>query len=218
MPLIILFGSDGAGKTTLAKNIAVELQKLGYNVVNIKMKLHHLLMFLVLKFLQKINVIPQINSPRVLEYSLRSIFKNSKMFVFLEFLNIILWYIFFAAPKLRKKNVIVIADRFSPDSIVALSVITPRIPQILEKVLLMLCRNAIAIYVYGDIKTLILRKREEMLSETYLKYIMVQYSRVLNMLKQISLKLDVIDTTKLTEFQASQLLLEKIKPLILKVG
>jgi thymidylate kinase len=209
MPLIILFGPDGSGKTTIAMELIKRLRKLNYRVVYIKMRSHHLLMYLILRLLQKLDIISETCSPRIIDYSLRKIFRKSKMFVLLEFSNIVTWYLFFVKPHIMRKT-IVIADRFSPDSIVSLHVISKVIPYTYKKVLLSLCRKSTAIYVRANPEVLLSRKIDEDLSEKYLKYVLVLYDEIVKYMASVARDLIVLDTTNLPKDQSIKITLEYV--------
>lgn len=207
MPLIILFGPDGSGKTTLASALIRELRKSGYNVSCIKMKSHHLMLYVLLKVLQKLNYVPKHHSPKVIDYSLRNIFKGGKIYLLLEFLNIMLWNLLFVKPRLWRGDVVV-ADRFSTDSIVSLHIISGDIPNIYKKTLLNLCRGSIAIYVRAKPSILLSRKTDEELSEIYLRYLLALYDEIAREVAFVAKSLLMVDTTELSRSQAIRIALE----------
>jgi thymidylate kinase len=210
MPLIILFGPDGSGKTSIASEVVKEFKRANKRVVYIKMKSHHLFMYLILKFFQKFGITPTTYSPRVLDYSLRQIFKNSKIFLILEFFNVIIWYLIFVSPRL-KRRIILVADRFSPDTIVSFHIISGNIPYVIRKILLSLCRESIVIYVYAHPHILLSRKVDEKLSETYLKYIIMIYNEILKQLAPFVQDLIVINTSYISKDQSIDLVLKLIR-------
>jgi thymidylate kinase len=208
--LVILFGPDGAGKTTLAKTLIKELKKAGRNVIYTKMRLHHLIMYLVLRLLQNRKYIPKAHSPRIIDYGLRAIFRRSRAFLFLEFLNLMLWSFLFVKLRLIGNNII-IADRFSPDSVVSLHIISGNLPTIYKKILLSLCKGSIAIYVRAEPHILLLRKADEKLSESYLRYLLVLYDSIARELALIVRSMLIIDTTKSSEQQPARVVVEFVK-------
>jgi thymidylate kinase len=210
MSLIILFGPDGAGKTTIAIELIKKLKELNYQAIYIKMKSHHLFMYVVLKLLQKINKIPNTYSPRLIDYSFRAIFRDNNMFVFLEMFNILMWYFIFVLPHLKRGKTIV-ADRFAPDSVVLLNIVSNNVNSVIEKILLRLCRDSIAIYVYAQPWALLLRKRDEDLSEVYLRYITKLYNKVARQVASIARNLVIIDTTSLPKQQSVDLIFNSVK-------
>jgi len=210
MLLIILFGPDGSGKTTLAKDLIFELKKLNYNVVYVRMKSHHLVMYLVLRLLQKLKYIPETSSPRVIDYGLRMIFRKSRVYLLLESLSIVLWYLLFVKPHLLRNNVTV-ADRFSPDSIVSLYIVSRILPRIYKKILLNLCRGSIAIYLRAEPYILLSRKVGENLSEMYLRYLLVLYDDMAREVALVAKGLLTIDTTRLPKNQSARVIIEFVK-------
>jgi len=210
LPLVILFGPDGAGKTILAKTLIKELRKAGRNVIYIKMRSHHLIMYLVLRLLQKRKYIPKTHSPRVIDYGLRAIFRRSKAFLFLEFLNLMLWNFLFVKLRLIGNNII-IADRFSPDSVVSLHIISGNLPTIYKKTLLSLCKGSIAIYVRAEPRILLSRRADEKLSENYLRYLLILYDSVTREVALIARSTLIIDTTKSSEQLSARVALEFVK-------
>ena len=210
MTLIILFGPDGAGKTTIAIELVKTLKKLNYQAICIRMKSHHLFMYIVLKLLQKMNKIPNTHSPRLIDYSLRAIFRDSNIYVFLEILNILMWYFIFVLPHFKKGKIIV-ADRFAPDSIVSLYSVSNRVSSMLERILLRLCKDSIAVYVYAQPWTLLCRKRDENLSEAYLRYIMSLYNKVARQVALVARDLVTIDTTILSKRHSVDLVFSNVK-------
>ena len=210
MPLIILFGPDGAGKTTIAIELIKKLKELNYQAIYIKMKSHHLFVYVFLKLLQKMNKIPNTHSPCLIDYSLRAIFRDNNMYVFLEMFNILIWYFIFVLPHLKRGKTIV-ADRFAPDSVVSLNIVSNNVNNVLERILLRLCKDSIAIYVYAQPWTLLMRKRDEDLSEVYLRYITKLYNKVARQVALIARNLVVIDTTSLPKQHLVDLIFNSIK-------
>jgi thymidylate kinase len=201
MPLIILFGPDGAGKTTIAVELMKKLRELNYQAIYIKMRSHHLLMYVVLKLLQKMNKIPNTHSPRLIDYSLGAFFRGSNM------------YFIFILPRL-KRGKIVVADRFAPDSVVSLRSVSNRVNNVLERILLRLCKNSIAVYTYAQHSTLLQRKRDENLSEAYLRYIARLYNKVARQVASIARDLIIINTTSLPKQHSVDLIFSSVKRFI----
>ena len=186
------------------------MKKLNYNIVYIRMKSHHLATYLVLRLLQKLKYIPETSSPRIIDYNLRRIFGKSKMYLLLEFLSIMLWYFFFVKPRLSRNN-IVVADRFSPDSVASLYTISKSLPSMFRKILLNLCRKSIAIYVRSEPYVLLTRKAEENLSETYLRYLLALYDDITREVALIAKSLLIMDTTSLPKSQSIRRIVEFAK-------
>jgi GTPase SAR1 family protein len=160
MTLIVVFGPDGAGKTTLSKLLIAKLRERGYDAVYLKMRVHHLFMYLILRLLQHVGVVPRSHSPRILDFALRRIFGKSAIYPLLETVNILIWYIIRVGPLLALNKTIV-ADRFSPDAIVSLSIISDKLNKTIIKLLLSLCKDSYGIYIYATPDLILKRKKDE---------------------------------------------------------
>ncbi|MCI4407798.1 MAG: hypothetical protein JHC26_01810 [Thermofilum sp.] len=209
--LVVLFGPDGAGKTTVALLLASRLRKRGYETFYLKLKSHHLLAYLILKLLQAIGRVPRSESPRLLDYRLRELFKGSKMHQAVELLSILLWIAANVYPRLTLKRV-VIADRYTPDSIVSLTLVNGRLSDTALKVLLAQCRKAAVFYMYADAGTLLDRKKDENLSRTYLRYTARLYDRVAHTLSALGVNVVCLNTSTNTKAGTLKIILERIEP------
>ena len=128
----------------------------------------------------------------------------------LEFFNVMVWYLIFVFPRL-KRRIILVADRFSPDTIVSFHIISGDIPYVIRKILLGLCRESIVIYVYAHSHILLSRKVDERLSGTYLKYIIMLYNEILKQLAPFVQDLIVINTSYISNDQSIDLVLKLIR-------
>jgi len=178
--IIAFFGPDGTGKTTMAKMLKMYLIEKGYRVSYVRLKSHHLAMYLLLATLKKFNIIPNTNSPRILDYSLKRCFSRSKLFIYLELLNVIIWI--FINIKIREmfKKRIIVAERYIPDFIVSMLLITPsrNTLYLLLRILRPLMRGTIKIFLYASSDDILHRKRDELLSEKYVNILIRKYSLV----------------------------------------
>jgi thymidylate kinase len=132
------------------------------------------------------------------------------MYIFLEILNVLVWYFIFVFPRVKREK-IVIADRFAPDSIVSLNSISDRFNQVFERILLGLCKDTAAVYVYAQPQTLLQRKISENLSETYLRYTVKLYNDVAKYIASIAREFVIIDTTRSTKQHSVDLIFGIVK-------
>jgi len=169
--MIIFFGPDGTGKTTLARLLEAYLRSKGYRVRRIRLRSHHLAMYVLISMMRRLKLIPSTYSPRILSYSLRRYFKNSKVFMYLEAINVILWILVNVKLKsLFDRNAITIAERYVPDFIADMILVTSNysFPRILLKILRNLMKNSIKVFLYARFEDILNRKRDEALSTEYL--------------------------------------------------
>jgi GTPase SAR1 family protein len=215
MTLIIIFGPDGAGKTTLSKLLIARLRERGYDAVYLKMRVHHLFMYLILRLLQHVGVVPRSHSPRILDFALGRIFGKSAIYPLLETVNILIWYII-RVGLLLSLNKAIVADRFSPDTIVSLSIISNKLNKIIIKLLLLLCKDSYGIYIYATPDLILNRKKDEELSTLYIKYQLLLYKKILTDASVYMKNIIIINTSILTPQEAVESVLTKLLPNIQK--
>jgi len=167
--IVAIFGPDGTGKTTLAKMITRYLSSKGIKIAYIRFKSHHLAMYLMIRFLQKLSLIPLTNSPRILDYMLKRYFGRSRLYPYLELINGITWL--FINVKVRKVLGVdvVVSERYIPDFLVSILIISPnkRLLNNLYRILKPFMQNTVKIFLYADVDDMLDRKKEEMLSRAY---------------------------------------------------
>jgi len=178
--IIALFGPDGAGKTTLAKMIAVYLQAKGIKVSYVRFKSHHLAMYLLIRLMQKLRLLPSTTSPRILDYAIKHRFNRSKLFISLEIANAIIWLLLNIRLRSMLGTKIIIAERYIPDFIVSMLLVKCDINTF--NTLLRLFRkftaNGISIFLYAKPEDIIDRKKDENLSINYIKLLLKLYKHV----------------------------------------
>jgi len=180
--MIMFFGPDGTGKTTLAGLLEAYLRSKGYKVRRIRLRSHHLAMYVLISLLRKLKLVPNTNSPRILSYSLRRYFKNSRVFMYLEAINVILWILMNVKLRnLLSGNVVTIAERYVPDFIVDTILVTSEysFPHALLKILGNLMKNSVKIFLYAQFGDVLNRKKDEVLSVTYLAALTRIYASIL---------------------------------------
>jgi len=155
--MVAIFGPDGTGKTTLAKMITRYLSSKGIKTAYIRFKSHHLAMYLMIRFLQKLSLIPLTNSPRILDYTLKRYFGRSRLYPYLELINGITWL--FINVKVRKVLGVdvVVSERYIPDFLVSILIISPnkKLLNNLYRILKPFIQNTVKIFLYADVDDLL---------------------------------------------------------------
>jgi len=180
--MVVFFGPDGTGKTTLSRITEAYLVKKGYRVSHIRLRSHHLAMYLLVSVMKKLKLIPSASSPRLLTYSLRRYFKHSRIFTSLELINVVIW-VFVNVKILGKmffRNNIIVAERYIPDFITDMLLISPRtgLLHFLARLMAPLMGNTIKIGLYANISDILSRKIDEELSYCYADALIRLYSLV----------------------------------------
>lgn len=203
---IVLFGPDGAGKTTVATIISDLLRTKGTIVIYDRIRAHHLYMYLILKLLQKIGRLKNVHSPRYIDYIFYSMFYYSKVYAILELLTLIIRYCLTLIRLtynriIWRRAVILVAERSLPDSLVVFA-LTNRykitkyiIMKIIQK---SMNKGFLYVYLYANPKTLIERKIGENLSLKYVRVQLMEYEKIYLQLKNLGINIIKIDTSKKT--------------------
>jgi len=221
--IIAFFGPDGAGKTTVAKLLAKYYMEKGFKVAYVRLRIHHMAMYVLIKLLQLLRVIPSTRSPRISHYSMRRLFKQSRFFFILESLNVLLWLIINVKVRLMMNHIIV-AERYIPDFLISLYMITSKIDYI-EKAMLsrilvakFVCHdNRVFIHLTANPMVLHGRKKDEELSLTFIRFSLISYHVITNLMKKMcrsKMKLFVIDTSRQSPLQTLEDILKYISMVI----
>jgi len=210
--MVVFFGPDGTGKTTLSRMTEIYLARKGYHISHIRLRSHHLVMYLLVLVMKKLKLIPNTSSPRILSYSLRRYFKHSMVFIYLELVNVIVWI--FINVKVRRVFLgsnIIIAERYIPDFITDMLLISPRTNFLyfLTRLLDPLLRNAVKINLYADPSDILSRKRDEELSYCYVKALIRLY-RLVSIFLGIDLYINTSRESKAESFTRIRDLLENV--------
>ena len=207
--IIAIFGPDGTGKTTLARMLERYLSSKEIRTSHIRFKSHHLVMYLKLLFLQKVGAIPTTHSPRILDYSLKRYFSKSNLYLYLELLNAIIWL--FVNIKLRKVFgvKVIIAERYVPDFLVSVLIISPnrRILNSFSRILQPFMHNTIKVFLYSSVNDILNRKKDELLTRSYIYSLLRLYMHVIKILG-----VDLyINTSKYSRIEAFRIVKEFIR-------
>lgn len=207
--MIIFFGPDGSGKTTLARILAKYLLSKGVKIEYIRLKSHHLTMYLLIRLLYKIGVIQSMSSPRILDFTLKKYFGNSKLFIYLELVNVVTWLIINLKIKQLFRKKIIVADRFIPDFLVSMLFMypNPKILKILYRILEYFMRDSVKIFLYSNIIEALNRKKEELLSYNYMKNLLHLYVEVVSL---IGVDL-IINTSKHSVYESFELIRDYLR-------
>ena len=184
--IVAFYGIDGSGKTTLARLLAGIFRKEKVNVYIIRLRAHHTLAYLLIRFLfwaKGLNYKLAQGKPAYFNYIVKYYFRDRKLFVALEIASVLIWFIIRVLPKkiLCRKRLIFIADRFIPDFIVMLHYTSNLNESTLLKLMKFLERFTLAFssivyfHIYVDPHTAILRKKEEQLHPRFIVYLSAMY-------------------------------------------
>jgi len=184
--VVTFYGIDGSGKTTLARLLAGILRKEKMNVYIVRLRAHHTLMYLLIRFLfwaKGLNYKLAQGRPAYFNYVVKYYFKGGRLYVALEIVSVLMWLIVKVLSKriLCRDHVIFIADRFIPDFIVMLHYTSNLNESTLLKLIKFFERfmlsfsNVVYFYIHVDPYIAILRKPEEQLHLRFVTYLSTMY-------------------------------------------
>jgi len=198
--IVVLFGIDGSGKTTLANLLFDTLKSMSIKAYIVRLRAHHTLMYVLLRVFfwgKNYDFETLQNKPLHFSYIVKQYFGNSKFYVILEVVGVLIWFFIRMFPKytiLGRRHVILIADRFIPDFIVMLSLTSNcdkqcllKLTKFLEKIM---HAKIVYFYIHTDPYVAVARKKEEWLHPKFLAYMASKYQWLNRYLKGI-----LIDTT-----------------------
>jgi len=178
--IISFFGPDGSGKTTLSKILKEYISRRGYKTRHIRLRSHHLAMYILLTIMRKLGLVPHTYSPRILTYSIKRYFDNSRFFIYLELINIIVWVMINVKIRGLFTRTVVIAERYIPDFIVDMLLLSPnkKTLDLLIRTLAPFMKDTIKILLYATPDDMLKRKKDEELSRRYLNAQLFLYTIV----------------------------------------
>lgn len=207
--MLVFFGPDGSGKTTIVRTLATWLSYRGFKVKISWMRGTHTISSILANLLNTFSILRGRHNPY---YGISIPLKLRRLWQFIEFISILpILILRFYLPAIFGR--IIICDRFTPDFIiwVALTTNDPSfLDSIYAKFLLRLSGKACAnIYVTADLKELLRRKQEYDVS--FIKRQLILYEKVAKMVGAFKL-----DTTKKTVKESFEEILKVIEPCIQK--
>jgi len=178
--IISFFGPDGSGKTTLSKTLKEYISRRGRKTRHIRLRSHHLAMYILLTIMRKLRLVPHTYSPRILTYSIKRYFNNSRLFVYLELINVVIWVMINVKIRNLFTRSVVIAERYIPDFIVDMLLLSPnkKTLDLLIRTLTPFMRDTIKILLYATPDDMLKRKQDEKLSRRYLNAQLLLYAIV----------------------------------------
>jgi len=190
--IIVFYGIDGSGKSTLIRYLSKKLRKCSYNIKVVSLRGHHTIMYVLIRILFRIKGIDYKfarGKPLYLNYMVLKYFKSKKLYILLEIAGVLVWFIVKIFPLVvlatlyKDYELLIMADRYTPDFAVLLSLTSKisnddmvRIARFLERIQPL---RPLYFYVYTDPAIALKRKSEERLTMSFCNLMDTKY-RALN--------------------------------------
>jgi len=183
--IIVFYGIDGSGKSTLALSLSRLLSKSSYRVKLVKMRGHHTIVYILTRFILWIKGIKYNflqGKPLYLNYIVTKYFKNKRLYIMLEIVGVLLWFILRLIPILilyRNNKSLIIADRYIPDFVTTLAFTSGIKDQTMVRIAWFLERfqrlKPIYFYVHVNPDQALLRKKDEHLTKSFCIFMLSKY-------------------------------------------
>lgn len=186
--IIVFYGIDGSGKSTLALSLARLLSKYSYRVKIVKLRGHHTIVYILVRFIlwiRGVNYRSLQGKPLYLNYIITRHFKNKRLYITLEIIGVLLWFILRLIPILilhRNNKSLIIADRYIPDFVTTLAFTSGIKDQTMVRIAWFLERfqrlKPIYFFIYVDPDQALMRKKDEHLTKSFCTFMDSKYKRL----------------------------------------
>jgi len=186
--ILVFYGIDGSGKSTLAYLLADTLRKYSYHVKIVRLRGHHTIMYVIMRFvfwIKGINYKSIRGRPLYLNYTIMKFFRIKKIYILFEITGVLVWFILKLFPFIilcRDSKSLIIADRYIPDFAVLIAFTAGisnknmiRLVWFLEKIQPL---KPLYFYIYADLPLVLKRKMEEHLTESFCNFMSLKYQAI----------------------------------------
>lgn len=214
--IIVFYGIDGGGKSTLALSLSHLLSKYSCCVKLVKMRGHHTIMYVLARFILWIKGIKYNfleGKPLHLNYVMTKYFRNKRFYIMLEIVGVLLWFMLRLIPTLilHRNKSLIIADRYIPDFVTTLAFTSGIKDRTMVKIAWFLERfqrlRPIYFYVYVNPDQALLRKKDERLTKSFCMFMLSKYEYLSKYLGSVV----SIDTSSNKIEDAISIILEELK-------